>query len=246
MANRKTTFGAFNQGDTPTIACFNRATVGLGVDFDALIAGMQVYVDKYVAPVWGTPAKLVKSNSYVKDAWAMVFLDDADQPGALAYHDLTPDGLPQSKVFVKTTLKNRQLVSVSASHELVEMLVDPAINLMTTGPDLKTVYAYESADPVEALNFKVKGIPMSDFVYPSYFENFHKPSSVRFDYLNKVKRPFQILAGGYQIIFKNGKWSQVFGSATKKKSFAREDRRGHRSEQRAAKKLKRATPSAGR
>ncbi len=245
MANRKSTFGAFNQGDTPTIACFNRATVGLGVDFDALIAAMQVYVDKYVVPVWGTPAKLIKSNGYVKDAWAMVFLDDADQPGALAYHDLTPDGLPQSKVFVKTTLKSRELVSVSASHELVEMLVDPAINLMTTGPDLKTVYAYESADPVEALNFKVKDIPMSDFVYPSYFENFHKPASVRFDYLNKVKRPFQILAGGYQIIFKNGKWSQVFGSATKKKRFAREDRRGHRSEQRAAKKLKRATKTAG-
>ena len=35
----------------------------------------------------------------------MVFLDDADQPGALAYHDLTPDGLPESKVvvFAKTT-----------------------------------------------------------------------------------------------------------------------------------------------
>ncbi|MGH8711666.1 MAG: hypothetical protein ACREVA_10200 [Burkholderiales bacterium] len=83
----------------------------------------------------------------------MVFLDDADQPGALAYHDLTPDGLPQSKVFVKTTLENNDLVSVSASHELVEMLVDPAINLMTTGPDPKTIYAYESADPVEAFSF---------------------------------------------------------------------------------------------
>ena len=235
MANRKVTFGAFNQRDIPTIACFNRTSVGLGVDFDALIAAMQVYVDKYVAPVWGTPAKLVKSNGYVKDAWAMVFLDNADQPRALAYHDLTPDGLPQSKVFVKTTLANRELVSVSASHELVEMLVDPAINLMTTGPDLKTVYAYESADPVEALSFKVKGIPMSDFVYPSYFENFHTPGSVRFDYLKKVKQPFQVLPGGYQIIFKNGKWSQVYGSVAKKKRFAREDRRGHRGEQRAAK-----------
>jgi len=70
------------------------------------------------------------------------------QPGALAYHDLTPDGLPVSKVFVKTTLDNNDLVSVSASHELVEMLVDPAINMMTTGPDPKTMYAYESADPV--------------------------------------------------------------------------------------------------
>jgi len=106
---------------------------------------------------------------------------------------LTPDGLPQSKVFVKTTFKNGDLVSVSASHELVEMLADPAINLMTMGPNAKTVYAYESADPA----YPVKGIPMSDFVYPSYFEEFHKPGSARFDAMDKVKRPFPILVGAY-------------------------------------------------
>ena len=223
------------------LACFNRATIPLGVDFDDLIAAMQEYVDKFVAPIWATPAKLMKSTGFVKGAWAMVFLDDADQPGALAYHDLTPDGLPQSKVFVKTTIDNGDLVSVSASHELVEMLVDPAINLMSTGPDPKVVYAYESADPVEALSFKVQGIPMSDFVYPSYFEEFHKPKSVRFDQMNKVTKPFQILSGGYQIILKNGKWSEVFGSKSKKRSFAQEDRRGHRSEERKdRKRLKKA------
>jgi len=228
----KPVFGAFNQGELPTIACFNKATVPLGVNFDALIKAMQKYVDNFVAPVWGTPAKLVKTTGFKKGAWAMVFLDDADQPGALAYHDLTPDGLPQSKVFVKTTLQNHDLVSVSASHELVEMLVDPAINLMTTGPDPKTIYGYESADPVENLSFPVNGIQMSDFVYPAYFEDFHKPGSEQFDQMKKVKKPFQILSGGYQIVFKNGKWSQVFGSAAKKKAFAKEDRREHRSEQR--------------
>src|SRR5205823_6411454 len=144
-------FGAFNQGEIPKIACFNKATIPLGVDFDALIAAMQEYVNKFVAPIWATPATLVKSTGFVKGAWAMVFLDDADQPGALAYHDLTPDGFPIAKVFVRTTLQNGDLVSVSASHELVEMLVDPAINLMTTGPDPAIIYAYESADPVEAL-----------------------------------------------------------------------------------------------
>ena len=116
-------------------------------------------------------------------------------------------------MFVKTTLDNGDLVSVSASHELVEMLVDPAINLMTTGPDPKVIYAYESADPVEALSFKVNGIPMTDFVFPAYFEAFRKAGSVQFDQMKKVKKPFQILAGGYQIIFKNGKWTQVYGSA---------------------------------
>jgi hypothetical protein len=240
----KVTFGAFNQGLTPTIACFNKATVPLGVDFDALIAAMQTFVDKHVVPVWGTPAKLVKTKGFIKGQWAMVFLDNADQAGALAYHDLTPDGLPIAKVFVKTTLDDNALVSVSASHELVEMLVDPAINLMTTGPDPKLVYAYESADPVEELSFPVNGIPMTDFVYPSYFEAFHKAGSVQFDRLSKVTKPFQVLSGGYQIIFKNGKWTQVFGSGSKKRAFALEDRRQHRSEQRKKKTLVRSGTKA--
>jgi len=256
-------FGAFNQGVIPTIACFNKADTPLGIDLDTLIKAMQLYVDAHVAPVWGTPAKLIKSKNFIKDAWAMVFLDDADEPGALAYHDLTPEGLPLSKVFVKTIRKAKQSVSVSASHELVEMLVDPAINIMTTGPDLQTsyahenpdpeddvvlyesadeitFYAYESADPVEDLAFKVNGVEMSDFVYPAYFEDFHEPGSVTFDHMNKVKRPFQILAGGYQTIFRNGRWSDLFATKAKQKNFAKEDRRGHRSEARRLGTLMRA------
>ncbi|HEX3134862.1 MAG TPA: hypothetical protein VHX44_14950 [Planctomycetota bacterium] len=223
---------AFNQGLVPTIACYNKAKTPLGVDFDALIAAMQIYIDQHVAPVWGTPAKLVKTTKMIKGAWAMVFLDTADAPGALAYHDLTPDGLPLSKVFVKTTLDDQALVSVSASHELVEMLVDPAINLYSTGPNAKALYAYESADPVEELTFDINGIAMSDFVYPAYFEAFRKPGSAQFDHLKAVRKPFQILKNSYQILFKNGKMSQVFGSTAKQKRFAQEDRRGHRSETR--------------
>src|SRR5438309_1203227 len=80
---------------------------------------------------------IIKSTDFVKIAWAIVLLKNADQPGVLAYHDHTPDGFPLSKVFVLTTIQNHDLVSASASHELVEMLVDPAINMMTTGPDPK-------------------------------------------------------------------------------------------------------------
>ena len=239
MTTNKPKFGAFNQGVIPTIACFIDKTTEtpLGVSLDALIAAMQAYVTNFIAPVWGTPAKLVKSTGFIKGNWAIVFLENADVANALAYHDLTPDGFPISKVFVKTTIANGDLVSVSASHELVEMLVDPAINMMTTGPDPKTIYAYEMADPVEALSFNVNGIPMSDFVYPAYFEVFRKPGSVKFDQLNKVTRPFQILSGGYQIIFKNGKWSQKTVSMAKKKALKKEDRQLHRSETRKTGKL---------
>jgi len=267
MNKAKTVSVAFNQGVTPTIACFNKATTPLGIDLDTLIKAMQLYVDQHVAPVWATPAKLIKSNDFVKGAWSMVFLDDTDDPSALAYHDLTPEGLPLSKVFVKTILADplNGPVSLSASHELVEMLVDPAVNMMTTGPDLQTsythenadptddvilyesaneltIYAYESADPVEELIFKVNGVAMSDFVYPAYFEAFHQPGSVKFDHMNKVKRPFQIPAGGYQMIFRSGRWSNLFATKAKRERFAKEDRRGHRSETRKTGKLLPSVP----
>lgn len=223
---------AFDQGQMPTIACINNATVALGVDFDALVAALQKYVDSHFTPVWGTPARVVRSDGFVAGAWAMAFLDRADVQNALGYHDLTPDGLPLSKVFVQTTVQAGQKVSVTASHELAEMLVDPAINLCSTGPK-GLIYAYETADAVEEEEFLVEGVAMSDFVYPAWFEGFRKPGSTRFDHLNKAAKPFEILKGGYMSVFKNGEWTQIFGSAAKKKRFNQEDRRGHRSEYRA-------------
>src|SRR5258706_10419528 len=106
MKTARPTFAAFNQGGVPTIACFNKASTPLGVDFDALIAALQEFADRCVMPVWGTPAKPVKSKGYVKGAWAMVFLDNADQPAPLPYHVLTPDGLPRARAFAKPRLAN--------------------------------------------------------------------------------------------------------------------------------------------
>jgi len=219
---------AFDRGQIPTIACFNQATVPLGVDFDKLVATLQQFLDQIFVPVLGTPASLVKTTGFRKGAWALAFLDAAGVATALGYHDLTPDGLPLSKVFVRTTLGAGQKVSVTAGHELAEMMVDPAINLCSTGPNNR-MYAYETADAVEEEEFQLNGVALSDFVYPSWFEIFRKPGSTRFDHLNKVNRPFQILPGGYMPVFVNGKWTQIFGSKAKAERFAREDRRGHRS-----------------
>ena len=222
---------AFDHGQIPTIACINKANGPLGVDFNKLVLALQKFVDTRFAPIWGTQAKLVKSANFLPGAWAIAFLDNADVQNALGYHDLTPDGLPLSKVFVQTTLRAGQKVSVTACHELAEMLVDPAINLCSTGPR-GLIYAYETADAVEEEEFSIDGIAMSDFVYPAWFEGFRKAGSAQFDYLKRVKQPFQILPGGYMPVFRNGQWTQIFGSKAKQKRFAREDRRGHRSEYR--------------
>lgn len=238
MPQTKPIFAAFNQGAVPQIACVNKATVNLGVTFNKLVPAMQKFMDECFVPVWGAPAKLVAAKSVPAGAWAILFLDNADQANALGYHDLTKDGLPLSKVFVKTTLADGQKVSVTACHELAEMMIDPAINLWAEAPN-GAFYAYEMSDAVEEEEFLVDGIAMSDFVYPAYFEGFRKPNSVQFDYLKKVSRPFQILKGGYSIISKSGKTTQIFGSASKRKRFDKEDRRQHRSQFRSkGKRLK--------
>ncbi len=216
-------------GRVPTIACFNRAKTPLGVDFDALIVALQKFVDEHFVPVWGTPARLVKSTGFLKGAWAMAFLENSDDATVEGYHDVTPEGLPMAKVFVRTSLKQKEKVSITASHELAEMLVDPATNLYSSGPKKNRLYDYESADPVEELSFNVNGIPMADFVYPSYFESFHKKGSTRFDHMGILDRPFQVHKNGYQSYWVNGKEKTIWGCIAKKARFQKEDRRGHRS-----------------
>ena len=233
MPARKIVMAAFNQGAVPTIACINNATVELGVDFDKLIVALQKFLNQCFVPIWGTPAKLVKATKPLSGAWTIVFLDDADAEQALGYHDLTKDGLPLSKVFVKTTINAGDKVSVTACHELAEMMVDPAINLWVDGPN-GTNYAYEMCDAVEEEEFPIDGIAMSDFVYPAYFEAFRTPNSVQFDYLKKVSKPFQILKGGYSLVRNGGKVKQVFGSKAKEKRFSKEDRKEHRTQYRIA------------
>jgi hypothetical protein len=206
-------FAAFDQGQIPTISCANLATVEIGVDFTKLVEALQDYADKHFVPVWGTPCKLRVSGDgkIPKSDWALLFSDDADAANALGYHDLTASGFPISKVFVRTTVNDGELVSVTAAHELAEMLVDPGIQMGALAAN-GTWYAYETADAVEREAFDVNGIPMSNFVYPSWFEAFHKPKSTKFDYMGKCTRPFQILKGGYMPVFSKGKWSQIFGS----------------------------------
>lgn len=224
---------AFNQGGgAPTIACMNKATVPLGVDFVKLIATLQKTYDGLFLPVWGYPVKLVITDAPAADAWQFIFLDDADQAGALGYHDLTKDGQPVSRIFVKTTIAAKELVSVTACHELFEMAIDPGANGWMEDTNTGKLYALEMCDACEEETFMVDDIAMSDFVHPAFFEPWRHPKSVPFDHLQKITKPFQTLKGGYQIVRNGNNVTSVFGSKAKERRFLKEDRRLHRSEYR--------------
>jgi hypothetical protein len=219
------------QGGAVTVACVNKATVDLGLPLDKLTIALQKCYDQFFLPIWGYPLKLYNTHEAKPTDWQLIYFDDADTAGALGYHDLTHNGQPISKVFVKTTLAANEVVSVTACHELFEMAIDPLANLWAEAAD-GTEYAYEMSDPVEEDIFEVDGVQMSNFVHPAWFEPFKHPPGTRFDHLGRLKNPFSMTKGGYMIVKKNGHVTQLYGSKAKEKRFALEDRRGHRSESR--------------
>lgn len=236
-------------GIAPRIVCVNKAKTPLGVGFALLIAALQKYVDEHLAPVWGTPAKLVRTTKPRRGDWTLLFVDTANAMRGIraelekifgkkvinqieATHLV--NGRPVALVFVKNVLADRSVprvrdkVSLAASHELAEMLVDPGNNLWCDNGK-GTFYAYEVCDAVESTFFRVNGLAMTDFLYPDYFNKIHKPKSAQLDHLKKVKQPFQILKDGYAPVRKNGK-IVLLSSPKKARELRKENRDLHRSE----------------
>ena len=213
------------------IACINKAETDLGVPLPVLTAALQKCYDQHFLPVWGYPVKLYNTTKARPSDWLFIYFDDADAAGAEGYHDLTHRGQPVSKVFVKTSLEDNVPVSVTASHELFEMVIDPIANLWAEASD-GIEYAYEMCDPVEEDRFLVDGLQMSNFVHPAWFEPFKHPKGTKFDHLGLLKKPFSMTKGGYVVKKIKGKVSEQFANARKAKRFAAENRMGHRSEHR--------------
>ena len=200
----------------------------------AAVPALQKQVTRDVAPVWGVPADLLFVGTGKKPPagyWWLAVLDNSDEAGALGYHDMTPDGLPLGKVFAGTDKLFGLSWTCTASHELLEMLVDPAINLtafVETEFDqnentVTRAYAYEVCDPCEADadGYKIDGVLVSDFVYPAWFEPFRKKGSTKFDQRGLLKEPFSLRPGGYMSVYdvsSGSGWQQLDAPGERKYS----------------------------
>jgi hypothetical protein len=207
---------------TTNIAMVNESTVCTDEEISSYVPALQRQVSGDFAPIWGADATLTfvpKSSKPNPAAWLVAVLDNSDQAGALGYHDLTAQGLPLSKVFAASDKQYQQSVSVTISHELLEMLGDPGINMTVQGPDPShqrgpsaiAFYAFEACDACEADNYgyQIDGITVSDFVYPTWFGGV---ASQEFDNQHHIKSPFQILSGGYIGVWTpDGGWTQITG-----------------------------------
>ncbi|MBI1850341.1 MAG: hypothetical protein HYR85_08365 [Planctomycetes bacterium] len=190
------------------IAIINESTVVSDSDAKAAVDALQRQVSNDFAPAWGIDASLTflpSGSNPSPDAWWLVILDTSDQAGALGYHDITSAGLPLGKVFAKSDVDFGSSWTITASHELLEMLGDPDINLsalVQTSETDGTLYAYEVCD--------------ADFVFPAWFEGFREQGT-QFDFQQKITAPFQLLPGGYIgafDIYSGSGWYQLYPAKT--------------------------------
>ncbi|HZC80161.1 MAG TPA: hypothetical protein VE222_00330 [Nitrospiraceae bacterium] len=202
------------------VAVINASTVLRDSVVNAAVPALQTQVHRDFAPAWGIDADLTfvpKGATPPSGSWWLTLLDSSDQAGALGYHDLTNAGLPMGKVFAGSDLNLGYQWTVTASHELLEMLADPDINLTAFVESSDTsgvLYAYEVCDACEAdeFGYRIDGTQVSDFVYPAWFESFRTEGSTQFDYRKRIKKPFELLKGGYIGVYDvkaGGGWHQI-------------------------------------
>jgi len=183
-------------------------------------AALQKQVVRDFGPIWKVNADVTAFptlESLPLDYWPIVIKDDIGAPGAAGYHD-DQNGQPFSLVEYSKDW------TLTASHELLEMLGDPFGRRLVAGNSLikrqgRVQYLVEVCDPSEAAEFsyEINGITVSDFYTPHYFDPKHS-GGARYSFTNAIKEPRQVLKGGnlsWVVPGTNHWWQRTWFSGTK-------------------------------
>ena len=157
-------------------------------------------------------------SSIPTGAWP-VFLVKSLPPGEGGFH-MDKHNQPYAKVIASP---EDQSWTIDASHEIIEMLVDPYGNRMHASQAIKISgnnvvdgdgvfnYLVEACDPCEANDFAydINGIAVSDFITPNFYDASVAPNT-QYSFQGNIKRPRQLLPGGYiSYVQPDNNWNQI-------------------------------------
>ena len=156
-------------------------------------------------PIQATVHYLPHAQQIPSGVWPVQLVKSLP-PGEGGFH-LDKHKQPYSKV-VATPASEEW--TVAASHETLEMLVDPYGNRLQSSRAIEIVrgkiqdgtgefgYLVEACDPCEADNYaySIAGIAVSDFITPHFYDPVVTPGT-RYSFGGNIKAPRQILPGGY-------------------------------------------------
>ncbi|HTS24287.1 MAG TPA: hypothetical protein VMH81_00315 [Bryobacteraceae bacterium] len=171
-------------------------------------AALAIQVTRDLGPVWNVQAtvRALPSATHIPVGVWPVFLVASLPPGEGGFH-LDKKNQPFAEV-IATPDSNDW--TIDASHEILEMLVDPMGNRLQTSLAIKISgngvkdttgdfeYLVEACDPCEANDFayEIQGIAVSDFITPRFYDPV-ATSGTRYSFGGNIKAPRQILPGGY-------------------------------------------------
>jgi len=163
-------------------------------------AAIQKQVTRDLGPIWDVAAT-VDAFAELEDVppgyWPVIIVEDdprlADSP--IGGVHLDRDNQPFS------VLKRTDHWGLIASHEVLEMLVDPFGNRLIAGNSPKAdqgrvEFLVEVCDPSETSSYSVNGLTVADFYTPRYFDPV-AAAGVRYSFTGAITQPRQVLTGGY-------------------------------------------------
>ena len=177
-------------------------------DMAAAAAALNIQVTRDLPQYWTVSATvyhLPNPHDIPQGFWPVMLVKTLP-PGEGGFH-MTRHNQPYAKVIVTP---NSDEWTVDASHEIVEMLVDPFGNRLQTSQSIEIVggvikdgparfeYLVEACDPCEAdaHAYSIDGVMVSDFITPHFYDPGPSPGT-RYSFTGAIKAPRQILPGGY-------------------------------------------------
>jgi hypothetical protein len=174
----------------------------------AVAAALTIQVTRDLPQFWNVQATVTYEPNASKipaGVWP-VFLVKTLPPGEGGFH-LDQHNQPYAKVIASPASDEW---TIDASHETLEMLVDPNGNRLQPSTSIQIEkgkivdgtgqfgYLVEACDPCEADNFAypIQGVAVSDFLTPHFYDPVVTPGT-RYSFTGAIKAPRQILPGGY-------------------------------------------------
>jgi hypothetical protein len=212
----------------PTISVVNFSALD-DDEVQPAIRAVNRQIQEDFAPIWGAvwDLRLHGSSFDPNDIDSLVeetmqgegvlyITDESHLAGAAGYHAL--NGREMAYGFVFVTDPNDWTVTLS--HEALELMIDPTVNVLVPGPDPRAggggntvLHAYEVCDAVERTSYLIDGIRVSNFITQQWFFPDDAPGT-RNDFLGVGVASFDATPGSHLAILDlNTGWDTYFGAA---------------------------------
>lgn len=213
------------------ISLINHSSVICDAEVQQVIRAINRQIREDFEPYWSFGATLrlegaigqrpsANSLSDMRGDAVLYLVDGADSRSALGWHQANYKDIAYGMVFLGLCEQMKEAWSITLSHEALELVGDPMVNLLVEGNHptdrrRRVFHMFEMCDAVQGENYLIDTVAVSNFVLPSYF-SLGEQAGRRNDFLGhshagQTLASFGMNPGGYLNLFdpKSGKWEQA-------------------------------------